>query len=204
MTSTIETPASVFGPDIGLLFDRLMQIEGKAEIVDGRIVLMSPTGTWPSLVALEIAISLKAYARRTKRGRAVADNAIFRVQLPHRDSFSPDAAYYVGPSAKMGPFEGAPQFAAEVRSIGDYGPRGDKLAADKRADYFAAGTLVVWDVDLLSGDVVKVYRASAPDTPTIYRPGDVAEAEPAVPGWTVTVNELLPDDWEPSRPTTPS
>uniref|UniRef100_A0A7C2JWU1 Uma2 family endonuclease n=1 Tax=Schlesneria paludicola TaxID=360056 RepID=A0A7C2JWU1_9PLAN len=171
-----------------------MQIEGKAEIVDGRIVVMSPTGTWPSLVALEIAVSLKAYARRTKRGRAVADNAIFRVHLPHRDSFSPDAAYYVGPSAKMGPFEGAPQFAAEVRSIG---PRGDKLAADKRADYFAAGTLVVWDVDLLSNDVIQVYRASDPETPTIYRPGDVAEAEPAVPGWTVAVNDLLPDDWAP-------
>ena len=32
----------------------------------------------------------------------------------------------------------------------------------KRADYFAAGTLVVWDVDLLSSDVVRVYRSTAP------------------------------------------
>jgi Uma2 family endonuclease len=204
MSATIEPRVSVFGPEIDMMFERLMQIEGKAEIVDGRIIVMSPAGTWPSLVALQIPMSLTAHARKTRTGRAVGDNAIFRVRLPHRDSFSPDAAYYIGPSARMKPFEGAPVFAAEVRSIGDYGPRGDQLAAEKRADYFAAGTLVVWDVDLLSNDVVKVYRAGSPDTPTIYRPGDTAEAEPAVPNWTVAVSELLPDDWEPTRPTTPN
>ena len=63
--------------------------------------------------------------------------------------------------------------------------------AQKRADYFAAGTLVVWDVDLLSDDVVRVYRASDPETPTNYRRGEVAEAEPAVPGWTMAVDDLF-------------
>jgi Uma2 family endonuclease len=63
--------------------------------------------------------------------------------------------------------------------------------AAKRADYFAAGTLVVWDVDLLGPDVVRVFRASAPNTPTIYRRGQTAEAEPALPGWTMPVDELF-------------
>jgi Uma2 family endonuclease len=63
--------------------------------------------------------------------------------------------------------------------------------AEKRAEYFAAGTLVVWDVDLLSDDVVRVYRASDPDNPQVYRRGEVAEAEPAVPGWTMPVNDLF-------------
>jgi Uma2 family endonuclease len=63
----------------------------------------------------------------------------------------------------------------------------------KRADYFAAGTLVVWDVDLLSDDVVHVYRASEPERPTIYRRGQIAEAEPAVPAWTMPVDELFPE-----------
>nr|MBA2733877.1 Uma2 family endonuclease [Acidobacteriota bacterium] len=57
--------------------------------------------------------------------------------------------------------------------------------------YFAAGTLVVWDVDLLSDDVVKVYRASDPDNPKIYRRGEIAEAEPAVRGWQMLVDELF-------------
>ena len=43
--------------------------------------------------------------------------------------------------------------------------------AQKRADYFAAGTLVVWDVDLLADDVVRVYRADAPDSPHPLPPG---------------------------------
>ena len=37
-------------------------------------------------------------------------------------------------------FQGAPVFAVEVRSEGDYGPRAEREMAAKRADYFAAGT----------------------------------------------------------------
>jgi Uma2 family endonuclease len=88
-------------------------------------------------------------------------------------------------------FQGAPVFAVEVRSEGDYGPKADEKIAAKRADYFAAGTQVVWDVDLLSEDVVRKYGASDPETPTIYRRGEIAEAEPAVPGWKMPVNDLF-------------
>ena len=41
--------------------------------------------------------------------------------------------------------------------------RAEREIAAKRAEYFAAGTLVVWDVDLLSENVVRVYRANDPD-----------------------------------------
>jgi Uma2 family endonuclease len=88
-------------------------------------------------------------------------------------------------------YEGAPVFAVEVRSEGDYGPAAESAIARKRADYFAAGTLVVWDVDLLGDEVIRVYRASDPDNPTIYGRGQVAEAEPAVPGWTFPVDDLF-------------
>lgn len=63
--------------------------------------------------------------------------------------------------------------------------------AAKRADYFDAGTLVVWDVDLLSEDVVRVYRPEQPDRPVIYRRGEQAEAEPALPGWRMPVDDLF-------------
>ena len=39
-------------------------------------------------------------------------------------------------------YDGAPIFAAEVRSESDYGPDAEAAMARKRADYFAAGTLV--------------------------------------------------------------
>jgi len=91
----------------------------------------------------------------------------------------------------MGFVRGAPAFAAEVRSDGDYGPAAEQALAQKRADYFAAGTLVIWDVDLLAPDVVKVYRASEPARPTLYGRGALAEAEPAVLGWRMPVDELF-------------
>jgi Uma2 family endonuclease len=169
----------------------LYRASGKAEIVDGEIVLMSPTGAAPNDAAFEITASLKAHARRTGKGRAVGDNAAFRVDLAHRQSFSPDAAYYVGPDPGMKFYEGAPVFAAEVRSDGDYGPAAENAMARKRLDYFAAGTVVVWDVDLLSQEPVRVYRAVDPDRPSVYRRGATAEAEPAVPGWTMPVDDLF-------------
>ena len=169
----------------------LYKVEGKAELVNGEIVLMPLTGGLPHLAALQITLSLVAYERRTNNGLAIADGAAFVVNLPHRKSFSPDAAFYIGPTT-MKFFKGAPVFAVEVRSENDYGPRAEREMSAKRADYFAAGTLVVWDVDLLSENVVRVHRASNPDHPTIYLRGQIAEAEPAVPGWTMAVDNIFP------------
>ncbi|HET6976858.1 MAG TPA: Uma2 family endonuclease [Pyrinomonadaceae bacterium] len=172
----------------------LYNVEGKAELVNGEIILMSPTGSLPNYAAGEIFSSLREYNKREKSGRVVTDSAAFVVNLPHRRSFSPDAAFYVGADSGMKFFQGAPVFAVEVRSEGDYGPRAERAMAQKRADYFAAGTLVVWDVDLLGADVVRVYRASEPETAKVYHRSETAEAEPAVPGWTMPVDDLFPDE----------
>ena len=173
-------------------FNDLARVEGKAEIVDGEVVRMSPTGAAPGYAGDEIFVSLRDYARRTGLGRAVGDNKAFRVDLPDRDSFSPDAAYYLGPDTGMKFYEGAPAFAAEVRSEDDYGKAAERRMARKRRDYFAAGTLVVWDVDLRSEDVVRVYRANSPRSKAVYRRGDRTESEPAVPGWSMAVDDLFP------------
>ena len=169
----------------------LYKVEGKAELVDGEIVHMSPTGGKPSMAARAIILSLYEYERRTKSGYAVTDNAAFRVNLPRRKSFSPDAAFYTGGEPTMKFFEGSPVFAVGVRSEGDYGPQAEEAMARKRADYFAAGTQVVWDVDLLSETPVRVFRASSPENPRHCRRGETAEAEPALPGWTMPVDDLF-------------
>lgn len=163
---------------------------GKAELVNGELVFMSPTGDLPSSAGGAIYASLRQYQRTVGGGRAYADNTGFVVSLPHRKSFSPDAAFHRGTKRSMKFVEGAPIFAAEVRSENDYGPRAEEEMARKRVDYFAAGTLVVWDVDLLGDDVVRVHRAGSAE-PTIYRRGEVAEAEPAVAGWRLPVDELF-------------
>ena len=94
------------------------------------------------------------------------------------------------PANLMGFVEGAPTFAVEVRSEHDYGPAMDREYADKRADYFEAGTAVVWDVDPVGRTVTK-YAAADPTTGTAFGPGDRADAEPAVPGWRLDVTALF-------------
>src|SRR5215472_2762552 len=111
---------------------------GKAEIVNRELRLMAPTGDLTGSAADEIFVSLRVHARRTGVGRAYGDNKGFIVSLPNRKSFSPDAAYYIGPRTGGKFLEGAPTFAVEVRSEGDYGPAAELEIAAKRHDYFAA------------------------------------------------------------------
>ncbi len=174
--------------------DDLYRTPEKAELIGGRIVRFMASGDKPSTVAFEIAVSLREYAKQTGRGKAYADNTGFAIpELPSgRESFSPDAAYYDGPRAKnsMRFVQGPPMFAVEVRSENDYGPAAEAEMADKRADYFAAGTKVVWDVDPLA-ECIHAYKASDPGQPITYQRGQTAEAEPAVPGWRVAVDWIF-------------
>lgn len=164
---------------------------GKAELVNGELVLMSPAAVKPGRAGMQIVASLLRHEEEHGGGYAIPDNVGFLVQLPNRESFSPDAAWYVGNVESMKFLPGVPVFAVEVRSENDYGPAAERAILQKIADYFAAGTQVVWDVDLLDEDVIKVYRADAPDKPSLYKRGETAEAEPAVPGWQFPVDSLF-------------
>src|SRR3954447_24350784 len=82
------------------LVAELYKVPGKAEIVGGRIVMMSPTGDEPGDAAGAIYVRLREFAKK-HGGRAYGDNVGFLVDLPHRKSFCPDAAYYTGPRAGM-------------------------------------------------------------------------------------------------------
>lgn len=190
MATLLQAQARVKAPVKATLAD-LARVAGKAELVKGEIIAMPPTGGDPGYTGDETYASLREYAKRTKLGRAVGDNKAFRVNLPHRESLSPDAAFYIGPSPGMKFYEGAPVLAIEVRSENDYGPQAERELAQKRLDYFTAGALVVWDVDLLA-QVVRSYHADDPSHPQLFHRGQYAHAEPAVPGWSVLVDDLFP------------
>jgi Uma2 family endonuclease len=169
--------------------DDLYKVEGKAELVDGRLVLMSPGGGAHAKVTKNILISLGLYERNVGGGIAFGDGAGF-IYSPRR-SFSPDVAWYVGPEPTEKMLDGAPLLAVEVRSPDDYGPAAERRMAAKRAAYFDCGTQVVWDVDGLRAEVIRVYRAVDPESADVYERGEVADAEPAVPGWRFPVDELF-------------
>ena len=175
-------------------FDDLLRVEGKAELINGEIVRMSP-GMRPILVSLEIAVALRNWARADpSRGVVFGEGMIFRVpaMASGRESFAPDAAYATGPfpANPEGVYRGGPVFAVEVRSADGYGPAAEAKAALKRADYFAAGTLVVWDADQRNR-MIYCYAGTDPLTPRAFGPGEEADAEPAVPGWRVKVDDIM-------------
>jgi Uma2 family endonuclease len=165
---------------------------GRAEYIDGRIVRLALYGHYPSMVLGRILRSLSDCADRFGRGDVFTANMAFTVDrlASGRESFSPCGSYYEGPppANQMKFVNAAPTFAVEVRSEGDYGPAAEREMAAKRADYFEAGTQVVWDVDPVE-NVIRSYRASSPDAPIVFGPGSQADAVPAVPGWS------LPVDW---------
>ena len=186
MASTTQTPATL---------DDLYRVEGKAELIAGRIVHFMASGYDPSRVAFEIAVSLRVHAMGTGLGIAFADGIGYALNPPlsnGRQSFSPDASYYVGPppANRMRFIEGTPIFAVEVRSENDYGEASEAEMEAKRADYFEAGTLVVWDVDP-EAKTIASYRGDAANPIAVFGPGQIAEAEPAVPDWRLVVDELF-------------
>ena len=154
-----------------------------------------PSGFLPSQVAFEIAVLLRAFAAAAGKGIAFADGVGYAIRPPlasGRQSFSPDASYYVGPPPPDGMkfVEGPPLLAVEVRSEGDYSAKAQLEIAEKRADYFEAGTAVVWDVDPLA-KTITVFRAASPHQAQVFTVGQIADAEPSLPGLRVNVSDVF-------------
>ncbi|WP_435011423.1 Uma2 family endonuclease [Tundrisphaera lichenicola] len=172
----------------------LYDVEGKAELIGGRIVRFMGTGRRPARVAARIFRSLDDYAEANGRGEAYTDGMTFGVPelSSGRESFMPDVSYYFGPfpANEMRWIDGPPTFAVEVRSESDHGPAAEIEMAAKRLDYFEAGSLVVWDVDPVA-ESIHAYRPADPSHPTIFARGDVADAEPAAPGWRIAVDAIF-------------
>lgn len=172
----------------------LYRVEGKAELIGGRIVHFMASGDLPADIAFDIGTSLRAYAK-ANGGKGHGDGVGFALDLPlpnGRQSFQPDASYYVGPLPvnRMRFIDGTPTFAVEVRSENDYGSGAELEIAANRDDYFQAGTLAIWDVDPIA-ETVTLYRTSDPTTGITFRRGDIADAEPAVPGWRMPVDTVF-------------
>ncbi len=172
----------------------LKRVKGKSELVDGRIVEYPPMVVGQAVVAGRVQRSLYDHAEATGVGEVGTRSLGYVVPRLRsgRESFCAEATYYTGPlpTDPWGFMPGPPTLAVEVRGPGEDDPAAEQARADKRADYFEAGTLVVWDVDPWDG-WIDCYRVNTPDTPQRFGPSDTADAEPAVPGWRLGVDWLM-------------
>jgi Uma2 family endonuclease len=171
-------------------FDDLEQVEGLAEIVNGEIMLLPPKDFRHMRAGMYISDVLFEYEARTQLGLACAAGQHYPVLLPHRESFCPDVSFYQPPEVSKSE-SGALVFVVEIRSVGDYGLPAERTLAAKRAEYFAVGTKVVWDVDIRQEGWIRSYRAEEPMSPLVFKRGDAAHAEPALMNWSVSVSGLI-------------
>src|SRR4051794_38249738 len=110
--------------------DDVLATDGKAELINGRIVEFPMPGYRPYEIALAIALCLREWAKRTGLGHGASDGLDFAVEelASGRESFRPDASYFTQTPAEDpdGAIPGAPAFAVEVRSKSDYGHAAEK------------------------------------------------------------------------------
>ncbi|WP_152050128.1 Uma2 family endonuclease [Tautonia marina] len=173
----------------------LHAIEGRAELIGGRIVHLPMFGVLPARVVGRLALSLDHHAEQTGRGEMLTSTVAYAVPVLRsgRQSFCAAVSFHDGapPINPMNFIDGPPTFAVEVRTLGEFGPDADRSYAAKRTDYFEAGTLVVWDVDPID-EVIRSYRHDHPEAPIVFTRGQIADAEPAVPGWRLEVDSVFP------------
>ena len=133
-----------------LTLDDLAREEGKAELVAGQVVPVMPTGHRPGQVAGRIFRRLADYADAAGGGRLRRQHRVRGGRIVDRPG-----VVLAGRGVLHGAAAGEPDAvrarAARLRGRGAQrerlrAGRGGDLAA-KRAEYFEAGTLVVWDVD---------------------------------------------------------
>ena len=88
-------------PTTEQLIAELYKIDGKAEIVGGRIVMMSPTGDMPGSAGGSDLRAACEHMRSSMAGEPIRTTLHFLVDLPNRKVVLPRTrAYYTGPRAR--------------------------------------------------------------------------------------------------------
>jgi hypothetical protein len=72
----------------------------KAEIVNGELLVIGPSGGRAATAAGNIVFSLHLYEREFGGGDTMMSRVAFIVDLPHRQSICPDVSWYTGPPSR--------------------------------------------------------------------------------------------------------
>ncbi|HSF41267.1 MAG TPA: Uma2 family endonuclease [Thermoanaerobaculia bacterium] len=161
---------------------------GPCELVDGRIVPMTPPGDEHGDIEAELVMRLRLYGKESKRGRAVTGDTGIYIRRDPDTVRGPDVLFIskerdAKPRAK-GYFEVAPELVVEVLSP-DHRPG---QMREKLRDYFSADVKVVWVVDPKARRVL-VYRSLTDITE--FRVGQALTDEELLPGFSLPVSDLF-------------
>ncbi|MBI2566287.1 MAG: Uma2 family endonuclease [Candidatus Schekmanbacteria bacterium] len=184
---TLSTPAIQERVTIAGEFERIAHRLGRSELIDGRIVEMSPTGAKHGKIEVWIAAILLAYVRSRNLGEVGTGEV--GCKLPNGRVRAPDVLFVraervpaEGPPDGFWPF--APDLAVEVVSPDDSA----REVRDKASDWIAAGSQAVWIADPASRTVT-VYALAT--VPRVLGIGETLEGGSVLPGFACLVDEIF-------------
>lgn len=159
------------------------------ELVDGEIIIMSPSGLESDEVAAAIVAELHNWVRPRKLGRVTASSGGFRLPNDSGDVRAPDASFILAqklPRTTENYGELVPDLMFEVKS------KSDSVAKlrQKIQQFLELGTKVGVLVDPRTR-TMEVYRLN--DDKVVLKDGDVLQVSELLPGWELPVIEV----WSP-------
>jgi Uma2 family endonuclease len=162
----------------------------RMELVQGDIVVMSPSGYESDEVAAEMIAQIRNWVKPRKLGRVAASSAGFR--LSNSDLRAPDASFVLAQRLRRSPksfAQLAPDLTVEVKSPSDD-------LAELRAkirEFLSLGTRVGI---LINPDDRTVEVLYSEKEPVILRDGDVLTIPDLLPGWEVEISDLWPAEFD--------
>jgi Uma2 family endonuclease len=164
----------------------------RMELVDGEIIVMSPSELESDEVALEIGRQLGNWVRPRKLGRVTGSSGGFVLPNAGRDVRAPDAAFIRAEKLKKSVNEYAqvlPDLIFEVRSKSD----ALQKLRDKIQVFLELGTLVGVLVDARTR-TMEVYRLG--QERIVLGDGDTLTVPEVLPGWELIVAEVWAPEFE--------
>jgi Uma2 family endonuclease len=159
------------------------------ELVEGRIVEMSPTGVKHGRVELLLGMALERWASEVRRGLVVVGEVGIYLRRNPDTVRAADILYVSaerlarrGPSAYL---DVPPELVIEVLSPDD---RWSDVM-EKIAEYLAFGVDRVWIADPRLG---KVFAYRTLTAVTTFGAGDVLQDDDLLPGFQLVIDELFP------------
>lgn len=158
----------------------------RLELVDGSIIVMSPSGYESEEVGTEFAALLRNWVRPRKLGRIVGSSAGFR--LPNSDLRAPDVSFVRAERLKRSTEDYAelvPDLVVEVKSKTD---SLEKLR-EKIQEFISLGS----QVGILINPKTRTLEVYGSGETLILKDGDILTLPDLLPGWKVEISEI----WSP-------
>ena len=169
-------------------FERMPDDDYHYELVDGRVVRVSPPGSRHAVLTLRIGMLLAQHAEAGHLGAVMTDGG-FKIATSPDTVRAPDVAFVLQgriPETGLpdGYWPGPPDLAVEIKSPGDR-PSEIRTKVD---DYVARGVRLVWVVDPKK----KTVTAHTPQSPPVtLGADDVLDAGDVIPGFSCTVSRIF-------------